>query len=118
VENLIFDCDLKIPSSVTGLAASCFYGASFNNITIPATCTTLGNAVFYCKKSEAASLRKLKTVTFESTTPPSFGTYPFADQDKTNGFKIYVPDEALSVYKTNAKLASYIDYIYPVSQKE
>lgn len=116
-ENCIFDCDFKVPASVTSLAASFGYGCSFNNIIIPATCTTFGNAAFYCKKAEAASYRRLKTVTFESETPPTFGTYPFADQDKTNGFKIYVPDNAVDTYKAVSRLSGFVDYIYPVSQK-
>jgi hypothetical protein len=94
------------------------YGTSFNNITIPATCTSFGNAAFYMLKTEAASYRRLKTVTFESVTPPTFGTYPFADQDITNNFKIYVPDESVSAYKAVSRLSSFANYIYPVSQKD
>ena len=117
IENLIFNCDFKVPSTVTSLAASFAYGSSFNNIIIPATCTSIGNGAFYAQVSEAASYRRLKTVTFESETPPSFGTYSFAQQDKTNGFKIYVPDNAVDTYKAVAKLSGFVDYIYPVSQK-
>ena len=116
-ENLIFNCDFRVPSTVTSLSTSFAYGCSFNNITIPATCKTIGNGAFYAAKTESISYRRLQTVTFESETPPSFGTYSFADQDKTNGFKIYVPDNAVDTYKSNAKLASFVDYIYPVSQK-
>ena len=118
VENYIFNCDLRIPATVTSLASGFAYGCSFNNITIPATCTNIGNASFYCKKSEAATYRRLKTVTFESEIPPTFATYVFAEQDKTNGFKIYVPDNAVSAYKANARLSSFANYIYPISQKE
>ncbi len=117
-ENCIFNCDFKVPASVSGLAASFGYGCSFNNITIPATCTSLGNGAFYCSKSEAASNRRLRTVTFESSTPPTFGTNPFTEQDKTNGFKIYVPDNAVSAYKAVARLSSFVNYIYPISQKD
>lgn len=116
--NLLFDCDFKVPASLTTLAASFAYGSSFNNITIPSTCTSFGNGAFYMLKTEAASYRRLKTVTFEAETPPSFGTYPFAEQDKTNNFKIYVPDSAVDAYKADSKLSAYVDYIYPVSQKE
>lgn len=118
LENLIFDCDFRVPSGVKSLVAGFAYGCSFNNITIPATCTTFGNGVFYCSKTESASYRKLKTVTFESSTPPTFGTYVFAEQDKTNGFKIYVPDNAVTTYKTNNRLSSFANYIFPISQKE
>lgn len=116
-ENLIFNCDFRVPSTVTALAASFAYGCSFNNITIPATCVKIGNGAFYASKTEAASYRRLQTVTFESETPPTFGTYSFADQDKINGFKIYVPDNAVDTYKADAKLATFVDYIFPVSQK-
>ena len=116
--NLMFDCDFKIPSTISALPANFMYGTSFNNITIPATCTAFGNAAFYMLKTEAASYRRLKTVTFESATPPTFGTYPFADQDITNNFKIYVPDEAVDTYKAVSRLSSFANYIYPVSQKE
>lgn len=116
-ENLIFNCDFRVPSTVTALSSSFAYGCSFNNITIPATCKTIGNGAFYAAKTEAASYRRLQTVTFESETPPSFGTYSFADQDIENGFKIYVPDNAVDTYKAVARLASFVDYIYPVSQK-
>jgi len=117
-ENLIFDCDFRVPSTVTSLAAGFAYGCSFNNITIPSTCTSFGNGAFYALKSESASYRKLKTVTFESEIPPTFGSNPFAEQDKTNGFKIYVPDNAVDTYKATSRLSSFINYIYPVSQKE
>jgi len=116
-ENLIFNCDFRVPSTVTSLATSFGYGCSFNNITIPATCKTIGNGAFYANTTEAASYRRLQTVTFESETPPTFSTYIFAKQDKTNGFKIYVPDNAVDTYKANAKLADFVDYIYPISQK-
>ena len=80
-ENLIFNCDFRVPATVTSLASSFAYGCSFNNITIPATCKTIGNGAFYAQKSESASHRRLKTVTFESETPPSFSTYIFATKE-------------------------------------
>lgn len=116
--NLMFDCDFKVPSTISALPSSFAYGCSFNNITIPATCKSFGNGAFYMLKTDSASYRRLKTVTFEAETPPTFGTYPFAEQDVTNNFKIYVPDNAVDTYKAVARLASFVNCIYPVSQKE
>lgn len=116
INNLVFDCDFSVPKGITDIQTTAIFGTSFNNITIHAGVKSMGNAAFYLYTTDAVSSRRLKTVTFEGETPPTVGTYTFADQDKTNKFKIYVPDNAVDEYKD--RFDGFEEYIYPVSQKD
>ena len=56
----------------------------------------------------------LKTIVFESTTPPSvFSTYVLFD-DKS--LTLYVPDESLSAYQSANWFKNYVNRIKPVSE--
>lgn len=114
--NIVFNCDLVIPSNITETATKFAYNGSFNNITIPATFKTLGDRSFSADSTVALSDVRLQTVTFESATPPTIKNQPFATQAVTNGLKIYVPDEAVDEYKASFA-TTYQNCIVPVSQK-
>ncbi len=116
--NVGFNCDLVLPSTVTTIAMYFNQNGSFNNITIPSTCTNLQSECFGAYATYANSDYRLKTVTFESETPPTCGNKPFATQCLNNNFKIYVPDNVLDEYKAVGGLKYCADYIYPMSQKE
>lgn len=50
---------------------------------------------------------------FNSTTVPNIGTAVLASTPRTTG-SIYVPTDALETYKSNSKLSTYANNIYPV----
>ena len=82
---------VTIPSSVTSIGYQAFSYCSLTSVTIPSSVTSIGNQAFaYCYS--------LMTVTFESVTPPSIGSYLFSTWDRTE-FKILVPAEGLEAYK-------------------
>lgn len=116
---LSFDDDLVLPPSITKLDSYFNHRGSFNNVTIPATCTTFGNSVFYATTSDSNDMYHMQSITFESSTPPTIGKNMFAKQHLANGLKIYVPDNAVEAYKalTNFTNYGYDDYVYPMSQK-
>ena len=116
---LSFDCDIRLPETVTEIGAAFNYRGSFNNITVPASYKIFRDNCFGGLASDPVSNYHLETITFEGTTiPTTVGRNIFATQHKTNGFKIYVQDEILEEFKAITNLASYKDYIYPISQKE
>lgn len=117
VYNIGFDCDLNIPTHVKEVGDYFNYGGSFNNITIPAGVALRGYA-FYAPVAQAVSDFHLKTVTFLSASHGTIGTNLFAQQNITNGFKIYVPDEAVDSYKAISNLSRYADCIYGISEKD
>ena len=114
---LTFDCDFRLPPLVTEMAQQSLYRASFKNVTIPATCTKLGNQVFYAPTTDSVDGYNMETITFEGETPPTFGLYLFSDIYLNNGLKIYVPDNSLEAYKAATNFSKYANYIYPMSQK-
>lgn len=122
IPNYAFSClatngDLTIPSKVTTVGSYCFYRGSFNNITIPSTCTKLSDYCFGSLTSDPTSTYQLKTMTFESNTPPTIGKYFLGTHHVNNGAKIYVPDAALSTYLAVSNLKNFTSIIYPMSQK-
>lgn len=99
--------------------SQCFnYRGSFNNVTVHSGIQNFGNLALGAVDTDPVSNFHLKTVTFESETPPTFGVNSIATQHLTNGVKIYVPDTAVSAYKTKLNFTKYRNYIYPVSEKE
>lgn len=118
LQNLCFDCDFTIPPNVRLVCERFNFSGSFNNITVPSTCINIQSQAFGGASTEPVSDFKLKTATFESLNPPYFTTNVFAPQNKTNNFKIYVPDESIEAYKAAYGFSNYADYIYPMSQKE
>jgi len=118
LQNIGFNCDLVLPSTLVTIGSYFNHNGSFNNITIPSTCRNLQTECFYGSVTNPLDYFRLRTVTFESETPPSFGSRVFATQNVSNNFKIYVPDNAVEAYKAVANLSSYVNHIFPVSQKE
>ena len=115
---LAFDCDLNLPEGFTQVAANCFYGGCFHNIYFPSSMTSVAAGSFSALTNNPLSNFYLKTVTFAGENPPSIGSSVFAEQHKQNGFKIYVPDNAIDEYKAVSNLSSLVNYIYPISQKD
>lgn len=82
------------------IATNAFYGTSITSITIPTNITSIGNNAFgYCD---------LTDITFESSTPPEIGTLIFSHSNITH---IYVPSNAVNIYKSVPNLSTYIDKI-------
>lgn len=117
-QNLVFETDFTVPSSVKTINTAFVYGGGFRSFTIPATCTTINSLCFGASNSDSASVFTFRTLIFESETPPTIGSNLIAKQHLANGLKIYVPDNAIEAYKTTTNLTAYADYFYPMSQKE
>ena len=115
---LNFSCDFVVPPTVTRLSSYCFYNASFNTLTIPATVKNIEYEAIGITSSSSASNFNMKSITFESSTVPTISSHIIGAQHISNGLKIYVPDESLEAYKSYTNLVKYADCIYPVSQKE
>lgn len=82
---------IVIPDSVTRIGICTFYDCnSLTSVTIPDSVTTIGSSAFY-------NCSALTSVTLLSTTPPSYGLYPFYGTNDT--FIYYVPAESVDVYK-------------------
>lgn len=116
--NIAFSNDLILPSTITSVGENFNMNGCFKSVYIPSKTITLKNNCFGSSSSSAVSNFYMKYAEFESETPPTFGTKVFAVQNLENGFKIYVPDNAVDAYKAVANLSPYIDVILPVSQKE
>lgn len=116
--NIAFNCDLTLPTSVTTLGMYFNYDGCFKNITLPSTLKTMQTNCFGANTTSPISNFYLNSITFEGENPPSISTNCFASQHMENGFKIYVPDNAIEEYKNITNLTKYVDYIHPVSEKE
>ena len=112
-----FNCDLVVPETFTMVASQFNFNGCFRNIVIKGN-TQLYSYSFYAMATLANSMFFLQSVVLESETPPAIGGNVFAEQNITNGFKIYVPDNSLEAYKALTNLAKYTNCIYPMSQKE
>ena len=101
--------NISIPSSVTSIRTSAFYNCrSLTSISIPSSVTSIESNVFQ-------NCYSILEYTIYATTPPTLSS--------TNSFtginsicKIYVPDAALTAYKTATNWSAYAGYIYPLSQ--
>jgi len=114
---LAFNCDFVAPSTIKTIETFFNCSGSFRNITLNDG-VILKNQAFGSYTSEPISNFYLETVTFLGETPASIGKTPFAVQNIQNGFKIYVPDNSVEAYKAVANLASFVDCIHPMSEKE
>jgi hypothetical protein len=95
-DDAFYDCSslnsVTIPNSVTSIGGSAFwYCSSLTSITIPNSVTSIGNAAFYGCSS-------LEEIVCESTTPPTLGMQAF---NNTSDCPIYVPNSAVSTYKSS-----------------
>lgn len=115
--NLVVDNDLFLPACVNTLGSYCFHRGSFNNATIPATVKKVSDYVFGGSTTDPLDTYNLKTLTFESVTPPTIGTTIVSTNHVQKGCKIYVPDESVDTYKALSKMSKYADIILPISEK-
>ncbi len=113
-----FNCDFVPPSQVTTIGGYFNFNGSFKNVVLHSGITHVQNSAFNAYDSCSDSDFYLKTVTFEGETPPTFGTNIIANHHLRNGVKIYVPDNVIEEYKAITNLSKYVDYIYPMSEKE
>ena len=101
---------IKIGDNVTGLgkyAFRDFYLMQSNQITIPASVTSIGAYGLYVSAVEPAP--KLAILKFLSKTPCSIQTNSFNTSKLS---KIYVPKGSASVYKIATNWSTYADYIF------
>ncbi|MCQ2077841.1 MAG: leucine-rich repeat protein [Bacteroidaceae bacterium] len=94
-EEAFFYCSgltsITIPNSVTTIGGGAFSRCSnLTSVTIPNSVTTIGNYAFY-------DCRSLTSITCEANTPPTCGSWCFADVDKS--IPVYVPAQSISAYK-------------------
>lgn len=84
---------LELPNSITTIADRAFEGATgLVSITIPESVTSIGECAFaYCSS--------LKTVYFESPTPPNIGSDVFCGTWDYSNFQIIVPCGYADEYK-------------------
>lgn len=112
-----FTNDFVTPKGTTGIGPCFNYRGGFKNITIRNEITAIQERAFGGLATDPVDSYILETVTFEGETPPAFGKNVFAPQNKTNNFKIYVPDNSVEEYKAKTNFTEFADYIYPVSEK-
>ena len=99
---------ISIPSSVTLIYSTAFYNCySLTSISIPSSVTSIGQNAFY----NCYCMKQYKI--YRKPTPTALSTTVFNNINST--CKIYVPDAALSTYKTATNWSSYANYIYPLS---
>ena len=97
----------------------------FYNTTIPEltcnNCTSLKNVIVGSNVTSIGSqafqdCKALESVEFQGTTPPTLASAnAFLNTNST--FKIYVPDSAVSAYKSAQYFSQYASQIYPVSSR-
>ncbi len=116
--NIAFINDLILPTKVTTLGDNFNSNGCFPNIYLHSQVTELKNNCFGGSASYPLSNFYLRSVVFERESPPTIGTKVFASQNITNGFKIYVPDNAVEAYKAVANLSYCASCIYPISEKD
>jgi len=93
--------NIELPSTTKHIGGWAFYGCrSLKEITIPAAVETIDACAF--------QYSGLKTVRCEGTTPAKLD-YSVFDLSNYDGFRIYVPDEAVDAYKQ--AWSSYAQYI-------
>ena len=91
---------LELPERVDSIGGNFIHGAKLQTISVPSSCKFLGNYVFeYCP---------LESIYFNSEVPPTFGG-PITDRswEYAQELTIYVPEESLEFYKSEADLWKY-----------
>lgn len=115
--NNCFNCDIIFPDVIETIGTNCFYDGGFNNIIFGANLNKLDSYSFGGTVNHAVSNFNLKSIVFQTETPPTIGTRAFAVQNLENGLKIYVPDNAVEEYKAVSNLSQFVDVIVPMSQR-
>ena len=116
--NNAFNCGFEVPGHINVVSTYFNFNGCFRDVTIHSNMKTVDNYSFGSSASAPISDFYLNSFTFEGLTPPAkIGTNIIAPQNFEHEFAIYVPDESVDEYKAVANLASYIDYIKPMSQK-
>ena len=98
---------IELPSTIKSIGSYSFQNCDLREIEIPAAVTSIGERAFHNNYN-------LKSVRCLGTTPAEIGSKVFEvnswpSEVVTDGFKIYVPAEAVAAYK--AKWSDYKDYI-------
>ena len=98
---------IELPSTIKSIGSYSFQNCDLREIEIPAAVTSIGERAFHNNYN-------LKSVRCLGTTPAEIGSKVFEvnswpSEVVTDGFKIYVPAEAVAAYKK--KWSDYKDYI-------
>lgn len=113
-----FNCDFICPSSVQTISTYFNYNGCFRNIYFHSDLQSINSYCFGAGASMPLENYYLKSVVFAGETPPAtIGKNIFANQNVTNGLKIYVPDNSVEEYKAVTNFSAYADIILPISQK-
>lgn len=98
--------NIDIPYGVTRIGRAAFMDTAITSITIPETVTSISDSAF-------SGCSSLATMYFESLTPPSTKNGNiFGSSLSFSGFKMYVPAESVSVYKTTYSFDVISSYIF------
>ena len=105
---------IELPSTIKSIGSYSFQNCDLREIEIPAAVTSIGERAFHNNYN-------LKSVRCLGTTPAEIGTKVFEvnswpSEVVTDGFKIYVPAEAVAAYKE--KWSEYKDYIVAASDAQ
>lgn len=114
----VFNCDIIVPSGVKTIGTYFNYNGSCKNVYLPSTVENVGNYCFGSLSSASVDNFILQTFTIDREVPPSFGKNVIALQNLQHEFKFYVPDNSVDEYKNVANLANYVNYIFPMSQRD
>jgi len=100
---------ITIPNSVTGIGKQAFMGCSgLTSVTIPNSVTGIGSRAFF-------DCTGLTSVTIEAETPPTWsedGFFPFDELNYNNNYPIYVPCNAINVYRSSPLWRPYRYRVY------
>ena len=105
---------IELPSTIKSIGSYSFQNCDLREIEIPAAVTSIGERAFHNNYN-------LKSVRCLGTTPAEIGSKVFEcnifpSEVVTEGFKIYVPAEAVAAYKK--KWSEYKDYIVAASDAQ